>query len=151
MCENKGDYGRYLHYLKIVVVFEGFLRSPFGLTTKLMNKNSPILLFQALDLPFFPHHIIKMVLNELGKKINDALMSLSKETIIDENLLDGILKEICKALLESDVNIKLVQNLRNNIKSIVNLESLASGINKRKIIQKVSVVKLDTLLKKGMV
>ena len=83
-----------------------------------------------------------MVLNELGRKINAALVSLSKETIIDEAFLDSVLKEICKALLESDVNIKLVQNLRNNIKSIVNLESLASGVNKRKIIQKVWFISL---------
>jgi signal recognition particle subunit SRP54 len=48
-----------------------------------------------------------------------------------------MLKEIAAALLQSDVNIKLVQNLRNNIKKIVNIEEMASGVNKRKIIQKV--------------
>lgn len=41
-------------------------------------------------------------------------------------------------MLEADVNIKLVANLRKNIKQIVNLEELAAGINKRKIIQKVN-------------
>ena len=48
-----------------------------------------------------------MVLADLGRKINNALHSLSKATVINEDVLNSMLKEICAALLESDVNIKL--------------------------------------------
>ena len=91
-----------------------------------------------------------MVLGELGSRINSALRSLSTATVIDEKVLDGILREICAALLESDVNVKLVQALRKNIKEIVNLESLAAGVNKRKVIQKAVLDELVALVDPGV-
>ncbi len=49
-----------------------------------------------------------------------------------------MLKEICSALLEADVNVKLVGSLRKSIKGSVNFKDLAPGVNKKRIIQKVS-------------
>ena len=49
-----------------------------------------------------------MVLADLGRKINAALNSLNKATVIDEDVLNAMLKEVSRALLEADVNIKLV-------------------------------------------
>lgn len=75
-----------------------------------------------------------------------------------------MLKEVCAALLEADVNIKLVKQLRENVKwvflslnlysslngprpeagtqvcgvpcrSAIDLEEMASGLNKRRMIQ----------------
>lgn len=60
-----------------------------------------------------------MVLADLGKKINSALSSLTKSPVVDEKVLDAVLKDICAALLESDVNVRLVSGLRNNVKSAV--------------------------------
>ena len=60
-----------------------------------------------------------MVLADLGRKINNALHSLSKATVIDEDVLNSMLKEICAALLESDVNIRLVKQLRENVRSVI--------------------------------
>lgn len=48
-----------------------------------------------------------------------------------------MVKEICAALLASDVNVMLVQRLRANIKKNVNLEELANGANKKRMIEKV--------------
>ncbi|KAJ1950384.1 Signal recognition particle, partial [Linderina pennispora] len=76
-----------------------------------------------------------MVLNELGARINGALQALSRESVIDDKALDALLRDICGALLESDVNVRLVQQLRQNVKKRVNVEELASSANKRKIIQ----------------
>ena len=50
-----------------------------------------------------------MVLADLGRKINAALHSLSKAPVINEEVLNAMLKEICAALLEADVNIRLVR------------------------------------------
>ena len=60
-----------------------------------------------------------MVLADLGRKINNALHSLSKATVINEDVLNSMLKEICAALLESDVNIRLVKQLRENVRSVI--------------------------------
>jgi len=57
-----------------------------------------------------------MVLADLGRKITTALKSLSNATVINEEVLNAMLKDICAALLESDVNVQLVKKLRHNIK-----------------------------------
>lgn len=48
-----------------------------------------------------------------------------------------MLKEICKALMESDINIRLIQNLRKNIKATITLEENTGAVNKKRNIQKV--------------
>lgn len=60
-----------------------------------------------------------MVLAELGGKLQKALGDLSKSSTVDENVLDGLLKEVCNALLESDVNVALVASLRNRVRAKV--------------------------------
>lgn len=56
-----------------------------------------------------------MVLADLGKKINNALQKLNKANVIDEEVLNSVLKDIQIALLQSDVNAKLVKKLKDNI------------------------------------
>ena len=53
-----------------------------------------------------------MVLNELGSTIAKALASINSAETIDDKLLDACLKDICTALLQADINVKLVMNLR---------------------------------------
>jgi signal recognition particle subunit SRP54 len=77
-----------------------------------------------------------MVLSELGRRINAAVGDLTKSNVVDEQALDAMLKEICTALLESDVNVRLVGKLRNSIKAKVNLKDQPSGVNKKRMIQK---------------
>ncbi|KAJ3103432.1 hypothetical protein HDU97_010178 [Phlyctochytrium planicorne] len=91
-----------------------------------------------------------MVLVDLGRKLQSALHSLTKETVIDEKVLANLLKDICSALLQADVNAKLVGRLRDNIKKIVNIEELAAGINKRKLIQKAVYDELCRLVDPGI-
>jgi signal recognition particle subunit SRP54 len=57
-----------------------------------------------------------MVLADLGRKITKAIRSLNSATVINEEALDVMLKEIGRALIESDVNVKLVKKLRDNVK-----------------------------------
>ena len=71
-----------------------------------------------------------MVLAELGRKITGALHNLSKATVINEDVLNSLLKEVCSALLEADVNIKLVKGLRENVKSCIDFEEMAQGMAK---------------------
>jgi signal recognition particle GTPase len=48
-----------------------------------------------------------------------------------------MLKEIVRALVESDISIRLIQNLRNNVKASVNLDENTGAVNKKRNIQKV--------------
>jgi signal recognition particle subunit SRP54 len=78
-----------------------------------------------------------MVLAELGGRISKALQQMSNATVIDEKVLGECLNEISRALFQADVQFKMVQNMQANIKKIVNLDELAAGHNKRRIIQEV--------------
>lgn len=77
-----------------------------------------------------------MVLADLGRRINSAVQDLGKSNVVDEQALDALLKEVCSALLESDVNIKLVSKLRDDVKKKVDIKNQPSGTNRKKIIQK---------------
>jgi signal recognition particle subunit SRP54 len=85
---------------------------------------------------FFILHVI-MVLAELGQRISGALAGISRAPVIDEAALDACLKEIATALLQSDVNVKIVAKLRNNVKKRVNMEQMADGLNRQRVIEKV--------------
>jgi hypothetical protein len=50
-------------------------------------------------------------------------------------VLNAMLKEICTALLEADVNIRLVNKLRENVRSVIDFDEMARGLNKRRMIQ----------------
>ena len=90
-----------------------------------------------------------MVLAELGGSISRALQQMSNATVIDEKVLNECLNEITRALLQSDVQFKLVRDMQTNIKKIVNLEDLAAGHNKRRIIQNAIFNELCKMLDPG--
>ena len=60
-----------------------------------------------------------------------------------------MLKEIASALLSSDVNIKLVAKMRKNVKAKINLEELATGLNRRRVIQQAIFEELCAMLNPG--
>ncbi|TNY21861.1 putative signal recognition particle 54 kDa protein [Rhodotorula diobovata] len=60
-----------------------------------------------------------MVLQDLGRRLNSALQSVSASSSIDEQALDAVLKSVCAALLESDVNVLLVKRTRERVKKLV--------------------------------
>nr|CAG4648575.1 EOG090X03VW [Polyphemus pediculus] len=91
-----------------------------------------------------------MVLADLGRKITSALRSLSNATVINEEVLNGMLKEICAALLEADVNIRLVKQLRENVRSVIDFNDMAGGLNKRRMIQSAVFKELIKLVDPGV-
>ena len=60
-----------------------------------------------------------MVLAELGGKLRDSLRKLHHNTNISEQHVNSLLSEISRALIEADVNVKLVMGLRDNVKQKV--------------------------------
>ena len=85
-----------------------------------------------------------MVLAELGGSIARALARMSNATVVDEKVLADCLNEICRALLQADVRFDTVRDVKANIKRIVNLDALAAGTNKRRIIQQVRTSRAAT-------
>ena len=78
-----------------------------------------------------------MVLADLGRKLTTALRSLGNSPVINEEVLErksifsaillkfhdyfcrkksSCLKEVCRALMEADVNIRLVKQLKDGVK-----------------------------------
>ncbi|KJE91727.1 signal recognition particle [Capsaspora owczarzaki ATCC 30864] len=91
-----------------------------------------------------------MVLADLGRKITGALRNMTASAVIDEEVLDAMLKEICTALLEADVNVKLVMKLRTSVKAAVNFDEMAAGLNKKRVIQKAVYDELCRLVDPGI-
>ncbi|KAK2701854.1 hypothetical protein QYM36_019508 [Artemia franciscana] len=76
-----------------------------------------------------------MVLADLGRKISSALRSLNSTPTISKEVLDDLLKKIATALIEADVNIRQVLQLRENVKSAISFNDQAAGLNKQQMIQ----------------
>eukprot|EP01121_Diplochlamys_sp_Union-15-3_P014621 TRINITY_DN4685_c0_g1_i1.p1 TRINITY_DN4685_c0_g1~~TRINITY_DN4685_c0_g1_i1.p1 ORF type:complete len:477 (-),score=120.04 TRINITY_DN4685_c0_g1_i1:9-1439(-) len=91
-----------------------------------------------------------MVLAELGNKITNALRKMANSTVISEEVLDELLKEICNALVAADVNFKLVINLRTQLKKKLKIEEMAAGLDKRRLIRKAVFEELCALLDPGV-
>ncbi|KAL5229733.1 hypothetical protein ABZP36_028509 [Zizania latifolia] len=90
-----------------------------------------------------------MVLAQLGGSISRALAQMSNATVVDEKVIAECLNEISRALLQSDVQFKMVRDMQSNIRRIVDLESLAAGANKRRIIQQAVFSELCNMLDPG--
>lgn len=50
-------------------------------------------------------------------------------------VLNAMLKDICAALLEANVNVMLVKKLRENVRNVIDFDEMAGGLNKRRMIQ----------------
>eukprot|EP00040_Diaphanoeca_grandis_P005720 m.34205 g.34205 ORF g.34205 m.34205 type:complete len:533 (+) comp16945_c0_seq1:226-1824(+) len=87
-----------------------------------------------------------MVLADLGRSITQAVQKMSSSPVFDEEVLKEMLKTISRALLMSDVNIKLIKQLCDNIKKLIDFEEMAAGLNKRRIIQRAVFQELCNLV-----
>ncbi|GEQ66913.1 hypothetical protein JCM33374_g576 [Metschnikowia sp. JCM 33374] len=78
-----------------------------------------------------------MVLADLGSRLRDALGAVESAS---ETEIQSMIKDLCSALLESDVNVRLVAKLRENIRAKIATEiksETESASNKRKKLQKI--------------
>ncbi|XP_058099032.1 signal recognition particle subunit SRP54 2-like isoform X2 [Magnolia sinica] len=91
-----------------------------------------------------------MALAKLGGSISRALHQVRDAPIVDENVLNECLYEIRWALLQADVQFRMVYDMFINVKKNVNLHDLSGGHNKFKIIQLEVANELCKLLFPGM-
>ncbi|CAF1371064.1 unnamed protein product [Rotaria magnacalcarata] len=87
-----------------------------------------------------------MILVDLARRLLSTTRTLRNATIINEQILNEALSEICRALLEADVNAQLVKQLRENIKQAINLEETPGRLNINQLIESVVFTELVRLI-----
>ena len=67
--------------------------------------------------------------DNLTDRISNAFKKLSGHSVISEQDFDDVLKEIRRALLEADVNFRVVKNLQQGIRERVIGEKILDGVS----------------------
>ena len=88
-----------------------------------------------------------MVLEKLGDSLKNTLSKISKSLFVDEKLINELVKDIQRALLQSDTNVQLVFDLSKKIKERAS-ETTPTGITKREHLIKVVYDELTNFLGK---
>jgi len=78
-----------------------------------------------------------MVLETLGNSLKNTLSKIAKAIFVDEKLINELVKDIQRALLQADVNVKLVFDLSNKIKERALKEDTPAGLTKKEYLVKV--------------
>ena len=88
-----------------------------------------------------------MVLDKLGSALKSGIKKISNAIFVDKKLIDGIIKDIQKSLIEADVNIELVFALSQKIKKLAYDETI-KGIDKKEQLVKLIHDEITLLLGK---
>ena len=89
-----------------------------------------------------------MVLDKLGSSLKSGIKKISNAIFVDKKLIDGIIKDIQRSLIEADVNIDLVFALSQKIKKLAYDESIR-GIDKKEQLVKLIHDEILILLGEG--
>eukprot|EP00127_Corallochytrium_limacisporum_P001462 Clim_evm15s57 gene=Clim_evmTU15s57 len=90
-----------------------------------------------------------MVLGDLGKRLQGALRGLGQSGEVDDEAINAMLKELGNALIQSDVNIKLVVQLKKRVLKKIQAGDATAGANKKRLAQKAVFEELTALLDPG--
>lgn len=90
-----------------------------------------------------------MVLDNLGDSLKTALKKLAGAPRVDEATVSELVKDIQRALLQADVNVKLVMKLSSRIKERSLKEELKPGVNPREHVISVVYQELIAILGKS--
>ncbi|RMF05302.1 signal recognition particle protein Srp19, partial [Candidatus Woesearchaeota archaeon] len=78
-----------------------------------------------------------MVLDKLGDSLKNTLSKIAKSMFVDEKLVNELVKDIQRALLQSDVNVRLVFDLSKKIKERALNEDLPKGLSRKEHLIKI--------------
>ena len=78
-----------------------------------------------------------MVLDKLGEGLRNTLEKIKNSLFVDEKLINELVKDIQRSLLQSDVNVKLVFELTKNIKDRALKDEVPKNISKKDYLVKV--------------
>ena len=88
-----------------------------------------------------------MVLDKLGDSLRNTLSKIAKSVFVDDKLINELVKDIQRALLQSDTNVQLVFDLTKKIKERAK-ESAPPGLTKREQLVKIVYEELTNFLGK---
>ena len=72
-----------------------------------------------------------MVLDKLGNSLKHTLNKIARAVFVDEKLINELVKDIQRALLQADVNVKLVFEFSKTIKERALKEDTPAGLTKK--------------------
>ncbi len=87
-----------------------------------------------------------MSLDHLGSSLYEALKKVFKASVIDEATVKELVHDIQKALLQADVNVKLVLDISKRIEERALKEKVPQGISRREHVIKVVYEELTRFL-----
>lgn len=90
-----------------------------------------------------------MVMDKLGSSLQDALKKLVGAGRIDEKTVNEVVKDIQRALLQADVNVKLVMKMSNHIKERALKEEVPAGMNPREHVIRIVYQELINIVGKS--
>ena len=89
-----------------------------------------------------------MVLDKLGTSLRRAVSRLRGRPVVDEAAINEFLRDVQRALLEADVNVKLVLELSKRVKERALKEDVPPGFSRRELAVKILYEELTNLLGK---
>jgi len=72
-----------------------------------------------------------MVLDKLSNSLKETLKKIARAVLVDEKLIDELIRDIQRALLQADVNVKLVFELTKEIKNRALKEKTPKNISQK--------------------
>ncbi len=87
-----------------------------------------------------------MVLERLGSSIYGALKKVFKAAVVDEAIVKELVRDIQRALLQADVNVKLVLRISKRIEDRALKEELPPGISRKEHVVKVVYTEITSFL-----
>jgi signal recognition particle subunit SRP54 len=79
----------------------------------------------------------QMALDNLGSSLTNAIKKLFKAGVVDEATVKELVRDIQRALLQSDVNVQLVLQISKNIEERALKEKVPPGVSRREHVIKV--------------
>ncbi|MEM4325757.1 MAG: signal recognition particle receptor subunit alpha [Candidatus Pacearchaeota archaeon] len=76
-----------------------------------------------------------MVLEKLGEAIRRATNKIANAIFLDKNIVDSVIRELQRALIEADVNLLLIKEISDKIRK-ASLDERVKGVEKREHIIK---------------
>ena len=89
-----------------------------------------------------------MGLDVLSNSLKDALKKIAGKTVIDRAAVDDLVRDLQRVLLSADVNVKLVMQFSQSIKSKALAENLPKGLNAREQVLRIVYEELVALVGK---
>jgi signal recognition particle subunit SRP54 len=87
-----------------------------------------------------------MALERLGSSLHEALKKLFRASIIDEAAVKELVRDVQRALLQADVNVKLVFDISKRIEERALKEKVPQGVSRREHVIKVVYEELTRFL-----